>query len=88
MAVAVSGMFNVLPPLLFGVRTYDAGSIKLFPRRLLDEFSLTSVGPFREAERLIRASRRGYRIGTIDVEFYPPGRQRKRRSLRPGHRRR
>jgi glycosyltransferase involved in cell wall biosynthesis len=67
----VSSLYNALPVLLFGVRTHDAGSIKLFPRKLLGELTLTSRGLFREAERLIRASRRGYRIGVIDVESYP-----------------
>jgi glycosyltransferase involved in cell wall biosynthesis len=67
----VSWLFNLLPLLLFGVRTYDAGSIKLMPRKLLEECSLISEGPFREAERLIRAAYRGYRIGVISVACYP-----------------
>ena len=63
----VSGMFNVLPRLLFGVDTHDAGSIKLFRREILD-IPLVSRSPFREAERIIRASQLGFRVGSVDVE--------------------
>ncbi len=63
----VSATFNVLPRLLFGVDTHDAGSIKLFRREILD-IPLLSRSPFREAERIIRAQRLGYRIGSVDVE--------------------
>ena len=65
----ISGLFNLLPRLLFGVHTYDAGSIKLFRREVLS-IPLVSRSPFREAERLIRASRFGYRVGAIDVEHH------------------
>ncbi len=66
----ISRAFNLLPWLLFGVRTHDAGSIKLVRRELLD-VPLCSNGPFREAERIIRAKRRGYRIGVLAVENRP-----------------
>ena len=65
----VSGSFNFFPRILFGVRTYDAGSIKLFRADVL-RIRLISTSPFREAERIIRASRRGYRIGAVDVEHH------------------
>jgi hypothetical protein len=61
----VSDSFNFLPRLLFGVRTHDAGSIELF-----------RSDTFREAERIIRASRRGYRIGAIQVEHHERSRGR------------
>ena len=54
----VSDSFNLLPRILFGVRTYDAGSIKLFRADVL-RIPLLSQSPFREAERIIRANRRG-----------------------------
>jgi len=66
----VSAAFNLLPRVLFGVPMHDAGSIKLFRREVLD-IPLLSRGPFREAERLVRAQRRGYRIGFVDVEHLP-----------------
>ena len=64
-----SGTFNLLPLILFGVRTYDAGSIKLFRADVL-AIPLISRSPFREAERIIRANRRGYRVGAIEVEHH------------------
>jgi glycosyltransferase involved in cell wall biosynthesis len=67
----VSAMYNFLPRVLFGVRTYDAGSIKLFPRTLLNDVNPRSIGVFREGERLIRAARAGYRIVPIDVDCAP-----------------
>src|SRR5262249_13599351 len=57
------------PWLVFGVHTHDAGSIKLFRRELL-RIPLLSRSPFREAERIIRARRLGYRIGVVDVEHH------------------
>jgi glycosyltransferase involved in cell wall biosynthesis len=66
----VSWLFNNLPVLLFATNTYDAGSIKL-ARRELYEIPIMSSGVFAEAERIIRASRRGYRVGCVDVEHFP-----------------
>ena len=65
----MSGSFNLLPRILFGVRTFDAGSIKLFRADVL-RIPLISGSPFREAERIIRANRRGYRVGAVDVEHH------------------
>jgi glycosyltransferase involved in cell wall biosynthesis len=67
---AVSWAFNALPVLLFATHTYDAGSVKLVRRELYD-IPLISSGVFAEAERIIRASRRGYRIGYLDVDHLP-----------------
>jgi glycosyltransferase involved in cell wall biosynthesis len=66
----VSWGFNALPILLFATQTYDAGSVKLVRRELYD-IPLISSGVFAEAERIIRASRRGYRIGCVDVDHLP-----------------
>jgi glycosyltransferase involved in cell wall biosynthesis len=66
----VSAAFNLLALLLFGVVTHDAGSVKLFRRDVL-QLPYLSRGPFREAERIIRARRRGYRIGAIPIEHLP-----------------
>jgi glycosyltransferase involved in cell wall biosynthesis len=67
----VSGGFNALPPLLFGVRTYDAGAVKLLRREIITRFPLLSRSPFSEAERLIRAGRAGYRITSRAVATAP-----------------
>lgn len=65
----VSWGFNVVPLMLFGVRTFDAGAVKLIRREVIQRFSLVSKSPFSEAERLIRAARAGYRITQYPVEI-------------------
>jgi len=64
----VSWGFNVLPRVLFGTKTYDAGSVKLTRREIIQRFPLISTTPFSEAERLIRATRAGYRITELPVQ--------------------
>jgi glycosyltransferase involved in cell wall biosynthesis len=64
----VSWGFNVVPRLVFGVRTYDAGAVKLVRREIIQRFALVSRSPFSEAERLIRAARAGYRITELPTE--------------------
>jgi glycosyltransferase involved in cell wall biosynthesis len=66
----ISWLFNALPALLFATPTYDAGSVKLVRREIYD-IPLISKGVFGEAERIIRASRRGFRIGVKDVDHLP-----------------
>lgn len=65
----VSWGFNVLPSLLFGVETYDAGAVKLVRREIIARFELVSRSPFSEAERMIRAARAGYRITSYPVDI-------------------
>jgi dolichol-phosphate mannosyltransferase len=67
----VSGLFNLLPPLLFRTPTYDAGTVKLWPRAVVQSQRWVSRSPFREAERLIRAARAGYRILQVPIPHYP-----------------
>ncbi|MDB4943214.1 MAG: glycosyltransferase [Labilithrix sp.] len=67
----VSWGFNLLPRVLFGTTTYDAGSVKLTRREIITRFPLVSTTPFSEAERLVRAERAGYRITGIAVEVAP-----------------
>jgi glycosyltransferase involved in cell wall biosynthesis len=67
----VSSVYNWLPRLLFGVKTYDAGAVKLMRRSVVDSIVPISRSPFAEAERLIRAARMGYRIGDFPVEVSP-----------------
>ncbi|MFP5264537.1 MAG: glycosyltransferase family 2 protein [Blastocatellia bacterium] len=63
----VSWGFNKAPSVLFGVRTYDAGAVKLVRREIIERFALVSRSPFSEAERLIRSARAGYRITEYPV---------------------
>jgi hypothetical protein len=64
----VSWGFNAVPLILFRVRTFDAGAVKLTRREIIQRFSLVSTSPFSEAERIIRANRAGYRITDYPVE--------------------
>lgn len=64
----ISWGFNRVPSILFGVRTFDAGAVKLIRREIIQRFPVVSRSPFSEAERLIRASRAGYRITQFPVE--------------------
>lgn len=64
---AISYAFRVLPRLLFRVECYDAGSVKVMKREVVQNISVRSRSPFAEAERLIRAAKRGYRIGTVGI---------------------
>jgi glycosyltransferase involved in cell wall biosynthesis len=68
---AISGGFNLVPRLLFGVRTEDAGAVKLVRREIIERCQLVSRSPFSEAERLVRAARAGYRITTRPVTTAP-----------------
>lgn len=66
----LSWLFNVLPMVLFATRTYDAGSVKLVRREIYD-IPIISHGVFGEAERIIRAQRRGFRVGAQDAAHFP-----------------
>lgn len=66
----ISHGFNLLPKVLFGTSTGDAGSIKLGLREVFTS-EVVSRSPFAEAERIIRAHRRGYRVEFVPIEFLP-----------------
>jgi hypothetical protein len=66
----VSWLFNALPVVFFSTPTYDAGSVKLVRREVYD-IPLISSGVFNEAERIIRARRRGFRVGVKPIEHFP-----------------
>jgi glycosyltransferase involved in cell wall biosynthesis len=66
----VSWLFNAVPVIFFATPTYDAGSVKLVRREIYD-IPLISSGVFGEAERIIRARRRGFRVGVKEVEHFP-----------------
>jgi len=68
--LVVSWFFNALPVIFFATPTYDAGSVKLV-RREIYAIPLISSGVFAEAERIIRARRRGFRIGVKKTEHFP-----------------
>jgi glycosyltransferase involved in cell wall biosynthesis len=61
----ISHIFNLTPLMLFGVKTNDAGAVKLVRRKIIQRIQIISRSPFSEAERLIRAARLGYRVRSI-----------------------
>lgn len=63
----VSYLYRALPRFLFGAQLYDPGSTKCRPKHAITDIEIKSRGVFAEAERLIRAARRGYRVGKVDI---------------------
>lgn len=63
----ISFCYRWLPRLLFRVDLYDPGSIKCRKREVIQEIQVQSRSVFAEAERMIRAVRRGYRITKVDI---------------------
>lgn len=66
----VSQLFNLLPFLLFGVKTGDAGSNKLGRKELLCT-EVVSASPFAEAERIVKAALRGANVRFVEIDFAP-----------------
>jgi len=64
----ISFLFNLVPRILFGVETSDAGSIKLGLREVF-QFDLISRSPFVEAERIVQARLRGHQVALVPIEF-------------------
>jgi hypothetical protein len=64
----VSHLFNLISQVLFGVETRDAGAVKLVRKEIIERFTVVSLSPFSEAERIVRAVRAGYRLKIIEVE--------------------
>lgn len=63
--------WTTLCNLVFGLRLRDVDcAFKVFPRRLFNEIELKSEGALISAEILVRADRRGYRIGQVGVSHY------------------
>ena len=63
----VSYWYRMLPKLLFAVDLYDPGSTKCRKQKVIRDISVKSQGVFIEAERMLRAVRRGYRLGKVDI---------------------
>jgi glycosyltransferase involved in cell wall biosynthesis len=63
----ISFCYRWMPRILFGVDLYDSGSTKCRKKSIITDIHVTSKGVFVEAERLIRAVKRGYSITKIDM---------------------
>lgn len=63
----ISYVYNVLPVLLFNIKIYDIGSIKIFKKEIFLKNTLRATSVAFEAEMLIKAIRNGYTFTTIPV---------------------
>lgn len=67
----VSRLFRLLPLLFFGIDTIDAGSIKLINRKIFAH-PIVSESVFVEAEIIITARRKGYRVLSCPIFYGKP----------------
>ena len=64
--------YNWLIRALFGVRVKDINfSFKVVRRRVLEALELKSTGSLIDAELVVKAIRRGYRVAQIGVDYFP-----------------
>ena len=63
----ISSSYRWCTRIMFGIDLFDPGSVKCRRKEVISDIKVTSKGVFREAERLIRAVRRGYRLGKVDI---------------------
>jgi len=72
MRIFIAATYNVIIKTLFDlpVRDIDA-SFKLYKREILDNLTLKANTGLIDAEVLIKARKKGYRIGQIGVNHYP-----------------
>lgn len=68
----ISYSYNLLPLILFGVNTIDAGSIKAIRRDIIKTTPLKAKSVFMDAEIIIRAKKRGYLITSCPVSYKKP----------------
>lgn len=70
-----SWVYNWLITLLFKVHVRDVNfAFKLVRRRVLDHVELVSEGSFVDAELVVRATRLGFHIVQIGVDYFPRSR--------------
>ena len=66
-----SRLYHAVAGLLFGLKLRNINCIKLFRRVILEGMPLRSEGPFLDAELVIRAQNRGFRVAECPVEHRP-----------------
>jgi hypothetical protein len=65
-------VYNGLIKALFGVKVRDINfAFKLCRRRIFEDVHLKSEGSFIDAELIIRATRMGYEIMQMGVDYFP-----------------
>jgi len=63
----ISSCYRWLPRVLFGVDVVDPGGVKVVKREIITTVPVHSKSVFVEAERIICAVKRGYRLTTVDM---------------------
>lgn len=72
MRIFIANVYNVLVRLLFGLKTRDVdASFKLYKKEVFDKMRLVTDTGLTDAEVLIKARKRGFKIGQIGVKHYP-----------------
>jgi glycosyltransferase involved in cell wall biosynthesis len=67
-----STLYNVLVRTMFGVKVRDVNFAgKLVRRRVFDHVELASEGSFIDAELIVRASKLGYKVVQVGVDYFP-----------------
>ncbi len=63
----ISSAYRWLTTILFGVELYDPGTTKIVKREIYTSVPVTCKSVYVEAERMIRAVKRGYKLTKIDI---------------------
>lgn len=63
-----SWVYNKLLAVLFGIRIHDVNSVRLMRKAILSSVRLNSSSAFVDAELLIKAKRRGFRIKEVPID--------------------
>jgi glycosyltransferase involved in cell wall biosynthesis len=70
--IAYSFVYNLLIRSLFDVQIKDVNfSFKVMHRRVLEAVELKSQGSFIDAELVVKAIRRGFRVFQMGVDYFP-----------------
>jgi hypothetical protein len=70
--IAYSFIYNLLIRYLFGIQIKDVNfSFKMIHRRVLESIELKSKGSFIDAELVVKAIRRGFRVFQMGVDYFP-----------------
>lgn len=70
--IVYSFVYNLLIRSLFGVHVKDINfSFKVMHRRVLEAVSLESTGSFIDAELVVKAIRKGFRVFQMGVDYFP-----------------
>lgn len=65
----ISFFYNFLPYVFFGIKIYDAGSIKIIKKTVYNSIVPKSKSVFFEAELLLKAIKKGYKVLFCPISF-------------------